>query len=321
MSIKIAERLRPFSHTPGASCVIPGTCSVIEAFPTLLRLGDHEHKLDLTGPVLDFTLLQDLEKHCVFVFGKAKEGYFRLCIRANDTGFEIEAEKGPVKSTFIRKEVEFVPKAPFERLSLGSHKVQDWDLVQRRFDLKEILPIFFCLGQKIPLLPPQPLTGTAQLLKSPESRSHLAQALEAFFKAAFSQILVPRLTDDQHQGFIPDEPAKGDRFFLIQEGAKMVRGLFFKQNDRRLSFLPHLPVSFDSGRFVGVNAPGIGNIDLEWTKKQIRRVHIRATSSGEVILDLPKEIKTYRVGKKKRKSSEPLLLEANTTYLLDRFEK
>jgi len=75
MKIKIAERLRPFSHTPGASCLIPGTCFAVTAFPTLLRIDQHEIKLKLTGPVSNFTLQQDLEKNCVFVFGKAKEGH------------------------------------------------------------------------------------------------------------------------------------------------------------------------------------------------------------------------------------------------------
>ena len=322
MKIKIAARLRPFSHTPGTACVIPGTCSVIEAFPTLLRIDDHEIKLNLTGPVRDFILQQDLEKHCVFVFGKAKEGYFRLRISAHDSGFEVKSEKGPLKSVSISAEVPFVPHAHPERLSIGSHKTQDWDLIQKRCDLKELIPVLFCLGQKIPLVAPQPLKGTARLLELPEERNALEGALESFFKAAFSKILVPRLVDDQYQGLVPDEPVKGNRFFLVQEGMKMVRSMFFKQNERRLAFLPHLPISFDAGRIVGLKAPGVGEIDIEWSKKLLRRVIIRANTSGEVIIELQKEIKSFRVGKKRaHKSNEPLLLEAGKTYFLDRFQK
>lgn len=322
MKIKIAARLKPFSHTPGISCVIPGSCSVIEAFPTLLRIGGHDWKMPLTGPVSGFTLQQDLEKNCVFVFGKAKEGYFRLRIEARDDGFQIHSEKGSLKSARIELEVHHFSKSTFERLSLGNHKAQDWDQVQRRGDLKEILPILFCLGQKTPLIPPQPLSGTARLLSLPSERLLLAPALEVFLKAAFKGILVPRLIDDQHQGLVPDEPVKGDPFFLLQEGAKMVRSLFFKQNERRLAFLPNLPVPFDSGRMLGIQAPGIGEIDLEWSKKILRRVILRPTTPGEVIFELQKEIKTFRVGKKKKlKRDEPLLLEPGTTYHLDRFEK
>jgi hypothetical protein len=150
----------------------------------------------------------------------------------------------------------------------------------------------------------------------------LAPALEAFFKAAFKGILVPRLTDDQHQGLVSEEPVEGNPFFLLQEGAKMIRSLFFKQNERRLFFLPNLPIPFDSGRMLGIQAPGIGEIDLEWSKKILRRVILRPFAPGEVLFELQKEIKTFRVGKKKKqRRDEPLLLEPGTIYHLDRFEK
>jgi hypothetical protein len=322
MNIKITAKLRPFSHIPGAACLIPGTCSVITAFPTLLKINSHEIKLNLTGPVRDFTLQQDLERNCVFVFGQAKEGYFRLRVEASDSGFDVEVEKGPLKSVHIRAEVPFASKLLFERLSLGNHKAQDWDQVQKRADLEEILPIFFCLGQKLPPILPQPLLGTARLLEFPEERNRLASALISFFKVAFTQMLVPRLIDDQHQGLVPDEPVQGSPFFLIQEGMKRVRSLFFKQDERRLAFLPHLPVSLHAGRMIGLQAPGIGEIDFEWSKKTLRCVYLRASTSGEVIFELQKELKSFRVGKKlQQKATEPLLLEAGKTYFLDRFQK
>lgn len=315
MTIKIRAKLRPFSHTPGAACVIPGTCSVIEAFPTRLRIDGREVLLNLTGPVKGFTLQQDLERHCVFVFGTAKEGYFRLRV----DGGRIQVEKGPLDDVQIPILCE--PNAPFERLSLGSHKTQDWDSVQKRCDLKEILPILFCLGQKLPPIPPQKLTGTARLLEFPEDRKELAEALESFVKAAFTQILVPRLIDDQYQGLAPDEAAAGNRFFLLQEGAKRIRALFFHQNERRLALLPNLPIPFDAGRMIGIKAPGIGEIDFEWSKKSLRRLILRASTSGEVLFDLQSAIKTFRVGKRRRqKAGEPLLIEAGKTYFLDRFE-
>lgn len=322
MKIKIAERLRPFSLIPGAACVIPGSSFVIEAFPTLLRIAGREWKMPLTGPITGFTVQQDLEKNAVLIFGRAKEGYFRIRVEATGSGFQITSEKGPLKSAHIDAEVLYLSKPIFERLSLGSHKSQDWDQVQRRCDLKEILPVLFCLGQKIPLIPPQPLTGTARLLEWPDDRRGLSSAIEAFFKAAFKNILVPRLRDDQHQGLAPEEPIQGDPFFLLQEGAKKIRSLFFRQNERRLSFLPNLPIPFDSGRMLGIQAPGIGEIDFEWSKKILRRIILRATTSGEVLFELQNEIKTFRAGKKKKlKRDEPLLLEIGKTYHLDRFQK
>jgi len=322
MKIVIREKCKPFSHLAGASCVIPGTCSEIEAFPTLLKIGDVEVKFLCKGPVKGFTLELDLERHCVFVFGEALDGYYRLRIEASDSGFDITSEKGSAlkKALHIAHETPFVSKGSFERLSLGSHKAQDWTSGQ--VDLRTALPILFCLGQKIPRVPPQALTGTAQLLQMPEDRSALFNALQAFFKAAFTNLLIPRLVDNQYHGFVPDEPAKGNRFFLIQEGAKMIRSLFFRQDERRLKILPHLPIPFDCGKMTALQAPGIGEIDFEWSKKLLRCLSIRASTSGEVIFDLQKEIKTFRVDKKhKQKANEPLLLQAGKTTFLDHFQK
>lgn len=337
MKIAIAEKLTPFSHLPGTACVIPGTNWEIEAYPSLLRIGKREFKWDLTGPVAEFTLQQDLEKNCVYVFGKAKQGYFRLQIRASDSGIDLYADRIPSKgfgalkskgTLHLATEVPFVSKTSYEKLSLGSHKAQDWDLIQRRCDLKEMLPILFALGQRIPyVIPPQKLTGAARLLELPKDRNSLEDALLTFFKAAFTKLLIPRLTDDHYQGLIPEEPVVGDRFFLIQQGCKMVRGLFFRQNERRIELLPLLPPSIDCGRMIGVKADGIGEIDFEWSKKMLKKVIIRADVSGDAVLELPREIKRYRIRKNlrekgfKQERDEPLKLEAKKTFFLDLFQK
>jgi hypothetical protein len=305
--IKIVQKLRPFSHTPGASCVIPGTHSILRAYPTRLTIDDQVVPLPLSGPVAEFTLQQDLERGVVHVFGKR----FKLKIFASDAGFHVGTLDLPA-------EIDFLPNRPFERLSLGSHKAQE----EGRMGLKEWIPLLFCLSQKIPPVPPQPLLGTARLLEFPEERSKLEAALEAFFKAAFKSLLVPRLIDDQYQGFSPDEPVQGSPFFLIQEGGKKIRSLFFRQNERRLSFLPHLPISFDAGRLVGLQVPGVGEIDFEWSKKTIRTAFIKASASGEVVLEFPREIKSFRVNRAKRQSvEEPLLLTQGKTFFLDQFRK
>ncbi len=314
--------MKPFSHTPGASCLIPGTGAVLQAFPTLIKINQHEIRLPLTGPVADFTLMQDLEKGCVYIFGRAKEGYYRLRVEGSDSGFNFIVEKGPLKPVKIEAEVPFMQRKPIERLFLGSHKGLDWDLVLRRKDLKEMLPVLFLLGQKIPSIPSQPLKGTARLLELPEERMLLAPALSAFMSAAFSHVLVPRLFDDQYQGLASEEKVSGDPLFLVQQGAKAIRALFFRQNERRLAFLPALPIPFDAGKMVGIQAPGIGEIDFEWSKKVLRRAILRPTVSGDLILDLQKELKSFRVGKKQRqKGTEPLRLEAGKTILLDQFQK
>ncbi len=331
MKIAIAERLKPFSHTPGAVCLIPGTCCKVEAFPTLIRIAEQlDLRVHLTGPVRDFTLQQDLEKNCVFIFGKACEGFYRLRLQGSAQGIELLADKLPAQGLvvngsvlrpkekmFFPMEMEFFLPQVWERLSLGVSKDQDWDLVLRRFDLKEILPVLFGLGQKIPYRTPGPLKGAARLLAEGE--------LESLCRAGFSDILIPRLFDDQYQGLVSEDGDGEDPSFLIQETAKRIRSLFFRQEQNSLELLPDC--RFDAGRMTRLQASGIGEIDLEWASSFLRRAILRASSSESIFLVLQKGLHSFRVrtvqsGRGERHmSADPLIVEAGRTYYLDRFQK
>jgi hypothetical protein len=330
MKISIANRLKPFSHTPGAACLIPGTCWEIEAFPALIRLGKkYELALYLTGPVKDFTLEQDLEKNCVMVNGHAKEGFYRLKFQGKVGGIEMAAVNAPVgflingapvrsqERLFFVGEVDFFLPANWERLFLGVSKALDWDLVVRRFDIREILPLLFGLGQKLPLIEPQPLQGTGKLLEEGK--------LDSFCRAAFGKMLVPRLIDDQHQGLVLPETATGNPYFLLQEAARRIRALFFRQEGSRVSLLP--ANSFPAGRMTGIFASGIGEIDLEWAGRTLRRAILRASSSGEVTIVLPKGLRSFRVRTtlsqrgQRFEGGEPISIESGKTYFFDRFHK
>lgn len=307
MSIAIRQKLRPFSHTPGAMCLIPGTTEVVRAFPTRIEVGGEVYPLPLTGPVSGFTLEQDLERNAVFVFGKAKEGFYRICIKAFDRGFMIRGERGIDFDETLFREISLYIAPHVERLSLGSHKQLNWDRIRTAGGLGEQLPVLYCLSQKIPRIAP--------------ASYPMPEALSTLLKVGFHGILVPRLRDDEYQGLIPDTPVSGDPAWLIQEGGKRIRSLFFEQKDRRLALLPKLPTELHQGRFIGLQVPGVGTLDFEWSKKMLRRAVFRVTTSGEVILELQKALHRFRCGGKVHSATEPLLLEAGKTYLLDRFQK
>jgi hypothetical protein len=330
MKISIKERLKPFSHTPGAACLIPGTSWEIEVFPALIRLGKkYEAALHVRGPVKDFTLEQDLEKNCVWVFGHAKDGFYRLKFQGKPGGIELAVVNAPLgflvngrqlakeERLLFADEIEFFLPTNWERLSLGVSKAQDWDLVLRRFDLQEILPVLYGLSQKIPYINPQPLQGTGKLLEE--------KNLDSFCRAAFSKILVPRLNDDQHQGFVLPETATGDPCFLLQEAARKIRSLFFHQEGSQISLLPLN--SFNAGRMIGIQANGIGSIDLEWASRTLRRSILRAASSGEMTIKLFKGLRSFRVRTSlsqrghRLEAGKPLLFESGKTYYLDQFHK
>jgi hypothetical protein len=177
MHIETAERLRPYSHSAGTSCLIPGSSREVQIFPCLIRIFDSrqstaahpfEISLQLKGPLDQFTVQQDLEAGKITVWGKTSLGFLRYVLTADSMGMGIrlQLKKAPddqlllyfegaevflsVKNElfFFSSRETFQPyKAPLqERLSLGNNKAQDVDLVRRRLDLREILPAWHRLG-------------------------------------------------------------------------------------------------------------------------------------------------------------------------------
>lgn len=320
MKIQIKERLRPFSHTAGTSCVIPKSTAVLKAYPTLLQVDlqdkSYEYLLPIQGPVEGFTLQQDLERQAVFVFGRAKEGFFRIRIEAKDSAIVLEGEKGLVFSKTIPISLN-TPQKTIERLSLGSHKKQDWDHLRKRKDLKEILPFLFSLAQMLPSS-----FSKEEAIQFPKEKKELERYLNLFFLSFFEGIGVPRISDEEHQGLSLKIDAKVDRFSLLKELEQKLRALFFFQEGDTLSFLPELLPSFHAGRMIHLEAKEIGIVDLEWTKKKLKRVWIHTKKERTVHLKLPKEIQRFRMNKKESLLADtPLLLKANRSYFFDRFEK
>ena len=119
---------------------------------------------------------QDLEKGEVVITGKTVEGYKRHAI-----------QRGTIPPHI-------------ERLSLGSHKWLDWEMVKRRGDLCDILPVWFRLGQMVP-------RDGKMNFPSDFDKLDVVPFLEMVFHAYFSGILVPRLFDEDHQGiFLEGKP-------------------------------------------------------------------------------------------------------------------
>jgi len=326
--ISIAARIRPFSHTPGNCCLLPKSCWLVQAFPTLLCLRSLERAvlpieipLRLTGPVREFTLQQDLEKGCVWVWGTAIEGRFRLRLEALNGSLKLSVEEAPLGMLADRREWDLPGterKAPgfLERVSFGLHKAQDWDLVQRRSDPQEILPILFALSQWTPFLE-SPKTEMFELLKHSD---------ENFLRAAFFGILCPRLLDEQHQGLLVQEtvPAGASALALIAAAGAKLRGRLLEQRGNRIRLFAPTEIF---GRMVGALLEGIGRLDFEWRQGSIRRAVLHAKQNIEVAIELPKALQSFRLrlslhGRGSRVKAGSLLpLEKDRVYFLDRFEK
>lgn len=305
MKIDIAQRLHPFSHVPGVRLILPKTILELQAFPTRLRIGKQEVLFHVKGPVKGFTVEQDLEKGEVCIYSHQ----YRYLIRRVEGGVEIFESK--TKKTQIFPFNHLPVNLPEERLSLGMHKAQDWDMVKRRGDLKEILPAWLALGNMTPVIDEERRGGTLTLLN--------ADNLLNLFNAGFYDILCPRINDDQYQGLCPETNESISPFPLLTEGAKLIRSLFFKEEGDTLYFLPNLPSDFHSGRF---KSP---LVDMEWSKKQIRRLILRHTGTKTLIFQ--KFIKRFRLRHSPKEKGQiivapaTLTLEPGRPLFLDRFEK
>ena len=94
-----------------------------------------------------------------------------------------------------------------------------------------------------------------------------------------------------------------------------------------MTILPALPQEFHCGRLVNVEIPGIGKIDLEWSKHTIRRMIVEAAITSDVELIFAKDIARYRCRQKLSdrgslmKKGDVLAVTAGQRYFLDRFEK
>ncbi|MCB1117038.1 MAG: hypothetical protein KDK50_00500 [Chlamydiia bacterium] len=350
MRIEIASRMRPYSHVPGTAALIPGSSWSVKGYPTRLEftnlITQKRLELDfcLTGLMENFTLVQDLEKRAVLLFGTAKEGYVRLMIthkenqlvimtkRVPEGGLTIKGKKlGPRESLQIKVDEQGYLPPYVERISFGCHKAQDIELMHRRMEMDEILPFWFCLGQLTPPTPCSHEEGTLTLLKPiiECEKTEILKHFEKVFAAGFSDLFVPRLIDDQHQGVAPEidvVSADLSPLTLLTEGAQLIRMMFFQQKGNELSILPCLHPDLHSGRLINGHAQNLLLFEMEWSKKRVQKLILRPLESGKVKLHLPNKIKSFRIRKsiKSRgeihKADEMLDIEKGQPLFLDHFE-
>lgn len=366
MRISIAERLRPYCHAPGTYTLLPGSGWPVQIFPCLIRIFRFqdglplqlaEINLEVKGPVEQFTIFNDLEKGWLTVTGMTCEGWMKVHLIASQDLKSIRllvnrAPKGGLRIREERKQVLlqnhewldifeqpslFTPYAPpqCDRLSLGSHKAQDWELIKRRDGLEEIFPLWHRLGQMIPQFQvPAFCAGTLSLLD--ECRRHFnhgrpedaQQSWRKFFLCGFTGMLVPQFEDDRYQGIIEAKPVlelDSSPLVILSEGARLIRQLFVQQGEGCLSILPFLLPCFPFGRLLDVPLAGGGSVSIEWSKKTIRRIVLRSEQDNEFALKFRSDISSYRLRMNVREKGErrgrmsSLSLKKNCCYYIDNF--
>lgn len=372
MFIKIAERLRPYSHLPGTFFVLPGTAIRLQLFPTLIKIEGlfgadpvalGALALTLHGPIEDFTAQQDLEIGCIRVWGKTTGGFFRYCIKAlqnnENQGFTLFVEKAPQDIIGCRYEGTWhftggnslpsgshaictpqqcaPPAEPFaisviERLSLGNHKSQDFELIRRRQDFCEIFPLWHRLGLLVPAALQSPL-GTCQLLKECQQAidNNQPEKILPYFRrlyvASFDFALSPRRYDTDFHGIADGcvSIMQGSPMGILSVGVQLIRSLFIQETQTEIQLLPALPPEFHCGRYLHIACNG-GELEIEWTKKAIRRATFLAHETRTIAFVFKDKNKCrIRISNQDRgrsySSGEPLEISAGTTYWLDNFTR
>lgn len=333
MRIKIAQRFRPFSHIPGTKCLLPGTCLCFEVFPALVKIWDlsiaslnafAEIPLPIEAPLDEFTVQQDLEKGSILIWGKSQKKFERFLIGRTEKAVEIISGKGEKIVVPFKNPIQTHPITS-ERLSLGNNKSQDWVQVESRSDLAEIFPLWLRLGQSTPVV--EAFHSSPSLLAICSDTEQPYRDFLNLYKAGFEGILIPRSKDHQYQGFPFDPiPENVNPLTILTEGAGLIRSLFVRQNDKGIDILPQLPQQFHCGRMIGVQLRGIGILDFEWSKKQIRKVILASSAEAPIRFNFGKKISTMRLSQVSQTKGSRIStcssidIHPGESYLFDRFE-
>ena len=103
--------------------------------------------------------------------------------------------------------------------------------------------------------------------------------------------------------------------------------LFVEFHDNTLTLLPCLPKELHAGRFIGIKVTQDLLVDMEWSKKMLKRVIFYPQKERRLQLSLQKDLRFFRLScgskqqGKKLSVDEPLYLEKGRRYLLDRLIK
>lgn len=323
MKISIAQRLKPYSHNPGTRVILPFSHYAVEVFPAAVNVYAIDGSFprlcgqlipSIRGPVEPFTVQLDLERGIVLVSGKGSQGHFlytihydsavnRIIVHTKKAAFPLSWENSSENVILSDRDSDLC-RTTFEELSLGIHRSQEWGGIRSRLDMKEIFPFWFRLGQMVPRCVNDRLEGVAELLApcfdalAQEANGELDSVFSDLFRAGFCDLFFPTLVDDLHQGFPLGEVTGSSHvspLLLIQEGARCLRSLFIRVEGKEITPIPLLPPRMIAGRVLQLALPEIGCVDLEWRKKTIRRMVLRADTTGEISLNLPRRIKSFRV--------------------------
>lgn len=355
--IEIKQKLKPFSSTPGVEIPLPQAGLKIKCYPTFLEVFD-DHKsllkvsLKFKESPKSFIAFLNLHKGKVEVQLKFEKGivnydleiqesYLSLTLKRSlfkEIGLKIQKKSSKIMqlskgdSINLLEVDQVLLLSSFERLSLGSHKKQHAESIMERKDFKEILPLLFILGQYCKSKRTKEQKGNfcfiqkADELMDKKKHDKLLSTLAPLLQTGFSNLFVPHLNDAFHWGYSNQEVTSKSEssFSLLSEFYWLSRKFFLIKEKQSLFILPHLPVEFHCGRLLGLIEEGL-HLDLEWSKKTIKSIRIKANETQTLKIHFQKHIQKCRI----RVENKPIIFKNNASftfekskiYTFDRFEK
>lgn len=306
MMIKIANRFRPYSKNLRCKARIPASCFDVEVFPSYLKVyRDEKVALEISfkmhAPFQSITTMQDIEKKRLLIFGEASEGYFRYSLAHHEDALSLKLERSSFMILYkiesiedlsfsgslhalLNKEKDLVfktkekeIKAPhIERISFGNHKAQDMTLIRRRLDPKEFLPIWFFLGQ---------------FAKKDEVKEEVfpLSSFKESFKSHYFDLFSKSDLSPKHLGHKEEQDP-----ISLYGGYVQIRRLLLHSQKGIHSILTDLPHTLDAGRAKGLKIEEGVYMDLEWSKKKIKKVIIHSNKKTSLTLRFKRENKTLR---------------------------
>lgn len=359
MKIKIPFRIEPFSKNCRACCILPNTSCRLTIFATKLIFEDQltndylEIYLKLKS-IKDFLIFLNSDKRIIEVSGVMSDGYFRYIIGVKNKKIYIELKKAfkPIEIELLQQKISLSSNESYfldldfeesknenlEKLFLGVCKAQDVELINRRRDLKEIIPIWFYLGQSC-FLKEVPTRcryeGTASLLLllknaiEMKNFEKIEELLINIYKTGFDSIFSPKLFDDNFWGIIERDSKISEQassLILLEEGYSLIRSLFFQKSDNTLHILPILLPIFFCGKILNLNED-IGTLNIEWSQKSLKKMIIFSKQDAEIKLKLQSKIKSFRLRKNLNERGSTLKpldcfsIRKDQIYYFDRFQK
>lgn len=348
--IEIRKKLRPFSTRAGIQVPLPAfemTCKIYPMKVIFEKKGNEALELywkfsqDPQKIVTTFDLFhQRIEVQLTFESGvfyydliQSKEGLVLNPRRQSCGSASFKWDSKTFKKVSLKENVLLLKdrvhlKESMEQLSLGSHKKQEIERIFKDEDFKEILPMLFNLGQYASETSTKAV-GSLKVIEEAYkllvSRGHdqILSVLKPLLSSAFSGIFVPHIEDVFHWRQESKLEKCPTRFALLEKFYKLIRAFFIESSPMSLSLLPHLPKELFCGRLLQIKERDL-LIDLEWTKKKLRRLKIKSLIDQSIQLKFQKGIQKCRLRVDNKsmlfKNTSSQHFEKNKTYLFDRFE-